>query len=315
MEFLKRQARPPAGQRTAIDFTTADPGVSSRCDWLAIESQLEPLKLCRAVFRQDADTRAFVGQTSNVARLAIDVGHLPPGQPIDAVLDGQQLHWISWPDDGSTLWFERDKNEWKPADPPSPRLKGPNRSGTFKSAFDSGVLLVYGTVGNDDENKWSEAKARYDAETFWYRGGGTLEVMPDTEFDSARTIGRSVVLYGNADTNAAWPALLSTCPVQVRRGEIRVGNRSDAGGDLAVLMVYPRSDSDTATVGIVGGTGRAGMALTNRCRYFISGVAYPDLLIVDASALKDGTSSIREWGYFGPDWSIELGEFAWRDDG
>jgi hypothetical protein len=315
MEFFERLTRPVPAERTAVDFTTANPGVSSRCDWLTIEAQQEPLKPSRAVIRQDVDTRTFVGQTTNVARLAIDVGHLPPGQPIDVALDGQAIQWINWPDDEPMLWFERTGKGWQSAQPPSPRSKGPSRNGTFKAAFDHGVILVYGTAGKEEENRWAEAKARYDAETFWYRGGGSFEVVADTDFDADRTIGRSVILYGNAESNAAWPTLLSSCPVQIRRGQVRVGQRTVAGDDLAVLMIYPRADSEAATVGVVAGTGSIGSALTNRCRYFISGTAYPDLAIVGGDVLVDGPRAIRAWGYFGPDWSVDFGATAWSDDG
>ena len=242
------------------------------------------------------------------------MGHLQPGQSVDVALDGQQLDWNAWPESADQrLWFERSDGDWKAAEPPSPRLKGPERTGLFKSAFDHGVLLVYGTAGTDEENRWAEAKARYDAETFWYRGGGSLEMVSDSEFDAAKTIGRSVVLYGNADTNSAWSKLLPSCPVQVKRGEVRVGDRTESGDDLAVLMIYPRGDSDAATVGVVAGTGPSGMALTNRIRYFVSGIAYPDLMIVGTNALQAGSSAIRAWGYFGPDWSLDSSDFAWRD--
>ncbi len=279
MEFFRRQSRPTAAERTAIDFTTADPGISSRDDWVTIAAQQEPLKPSRAVVRQEVDTRAFVGQTSNVARLALDVGHLPPGQSVDVTLDGQPMESNSRPEGGDhRLWFERRDDDWKPAGPPSPRLKGPARNGSFKSAFDHGALLVYGTAGGDEENRWAEAKARYDAETFWYRGGGSFELVPDNEFDAAKTIGRSVILYGNADTNSAWAKLLASCPVQVNRGAVRVGDRTESGNDLAILMVYPRYGSDAATVGVVAGTGPIGMALTNRVRYlcFWSRLPRPD---------------------------------------
>jgi pimeloyl-ACP methyl ester carboxylesterase len=313
MEFFERLERPLPESRTIVDFATANPGVSSRCDWLTIEAQQLPLTICRAVIRQDADTRTFVGQTTNVARLAIDVAHLAPGQPIDVTLDGQQLQWIPWPEDVPTLWFARMANEWEVAARPSPHEKGPERSGSFKSAFNHEALLVYGTGGTEEEDRWALTKARYDAETFWYRGNGHFEIVPDTEFDPTSTIGQSVILYGNADTNAAWTSLVGDCPVQVRRGEIRVGDRTERGEDLALLMIYPRADSDAATVGVVAGTGPIGMALTNRLRYFVSGIAYPDLMIVDSAGLVDGMSGIRAWGYFDSDWTTDSGEIVWRD--
>ena len=109
-----------------------------------------------------------------------------------------------------------------------------------------------------------------------------------------------MILYGNADMNSAWQKLLADCPVQVGRGKIRVGDRLDQSDDLAVLMVYP-AGSDSAVVGVVGGTGPTGMRLTNRLRYFISGIPYPDLLLLDAAGGKStGQSSIRAWAYSGP---------------
>jgi hypothetical protein len=319
MEFFRHNALPSPDERKTIDFITADPGVSSRSGWVSIEAQQVPHLPSRVQIVQDPDTRAFVGQTQNVARLAIDVGHWTPDRPIQVTLDGQQLPRLAWPeaDEAGTiatmLWFDRHDDRWSAAGEPLPHSKGPRRSGPFKAAFDNDVVLVYGTGGTPAENAWAEAKARYDAETFWYRGGGALEVLPDSRFDSHRDPQRNVILYGNAETNRAWPALLADSPVQVRRGEVRFGTHTESGNDLAVLFVYPRPASDTALVGVVAGTGPVGMGLTNRLRYFVSGVAYPDLLIFGPGVLTEGTADIRAWGYFGPDWKIDSGDIAWRD--
>ena len=312
MEFFQRLSRPAAEATTTVDFTTADPGISSHSDWLLIDAQQEPLKLSHALFRQDVDTRTFVGQTTNVARLAIDVSHLPPGQTIDVTLDGQQLEWNAWPEEGGQLWFERQDKQWRASGPPSSKVKGSDRGGTFKTAFDHDALLVYGTGGTEEENRWAESKARYDAETFWYRGGGSLEVLRDVDFDPAAEPGRNVILYGNADTNSAWKKLLADCPIQVGRGQVRVGDRTESGEDLGVLMVYPRAGTDTATVGVVAGTGPMGMRLTSRLRYFVSGIEYPDFLLLDTGSTKARNVSIRGWGYFGGEWTVEPGDFAWR---
>ena len=53
---------------------------------------------------------------------------------------------------------------------------------------------------------------------------------------------------------------------------------------------------------------------TNRLRYFVSGIGYPDLMIVGADALHDGPAAIRAWGYFSPEWKLEGGDVAWRDE-
>ncbi len=228
-------------------------------------------------------------------------------------LDGKELNWLNWPGEPYKLWFERQGDEWSAAGLPAPQLKGPARYGTFNSAFDNRVVLVYGTVGNGDENAWAAAKARYDAETFYYRGGGALEVLPDSRFDFNHDTNRNVILYGNADTNSAWQQLLATSPLEVRRGHVRVGTRTETSDSLAVVAVRPRPGSDTATVGIVAGTGLAGMRLTNRLRWFVSGIVYPDLMILEPKTLSEGTAGVRAWGYFGLDWRVETADIAWRN--
>ncbi len=313
MEFFRHQSTQPRAEQAFVDFTTANPAVSSRCHWVSIEAQQEQLSPSHVAIRQSVETRTFVANTSNVARLALDVAHLAPDQPIDVTLDGQAVHWLPWPGESKMLWFERQGDEWSAADAPSTQLKGPARYGTFNAAFDHNALLVYGTGGTDEENRWAAAKARYDAETFYYRGGGALEVLPDERFDLNADTDRSVILYGNADTNRAWPLLLANSPVEVRRGQVRVGNRTEAGDDLAVVMVRPRAGSDVAMVGVVGGTGLAGMRFTDRLRWFVSGIVYPDLMILGPNILSAGTADVRAWGFFGLDWQVDSGEIAWHE--
>jgi predicted esterase len=313
MGFFQHQSLPAPVEQTLVDFTTANPAVSNRCHWVSIEAQQEQFSPSHIAIRQNVDARTFVANTTNVARLAIDVAHLTAGQPIDVTLDGQAVHWLPWPAESRKLWFERQGDEWSAADSPPAQLKGPARYGTFNAAFDRDALLVYGTAGSDEENRWAMEKARYDAETFYYRGGGALEVLPDTRFDLNDETDRSVVLYGNAETNRAWPLLLSTSPVDVRRGQVRVGTRTETGDDLAVIMVRPRPGSDVAMVGVVGGTGTAGMRLTNRLRWFVSGIVYPDFMVLGPNILSEGTAGVRAWGFFGLDWQADSGEIAWRD--
>ena len=71
------------------------------------------------------------------------------------------------------------------------------------------MVFVYATQGNEAENDWAYDKARFDAETFYYRGNGAMDVIPDREFSLGAYEDRSVILYGNASTNSAWDLLLA----------------------------------------------------------------------------------------------------------
>ncbi len=123
-----------------------------------------------------------------------------------------------------------------------------------------------------------------------------------------------MILYGHAESNAAWPALLADSPVQVRRGSVRIGRRElpamtwpASSCVLVPTARRPRSASCRAP-------GCAGLRLTERLPYFVSGVAYPDCSVFRAHGPRDcGMPRSR------PPVSSALigasipGEFAWSE--
>jgi hypothetical protein len=224
-------------------------------------------------------------------------------------LDGTRVD--AKPATDGRLYVARDSSGWKPAEPPAAALKSPLRSGGFKDAFRHRVALVYGTGGTADDRARAYNKARFDAESFWYRGNGSLEVVSDKAFDPSQDRDRNVVLYGNADTNIQWATLLGSAPVDVRASKIRVGDREFPGADLGIYFVRPREGSAVASVGAVAWTGPAGWAAVQPVQYFVSGAGFPDLMLLSADALKAGTTGIRAIGWFGNDWSAERGDFVW----
>jgi hypothetical protein len=196
-----------------------------------------------------------------------------------------------------------------------PARKGPHRTGPFKHAFANDAVLVYATGGSVAENDWALAKARYDAETFKYRGNGAFDVMSDLEFvRSSSSSGssaarfradRNIILYGNADTNVAWELTLASDPFRVDRQGVRIGSKTHTGDDLGVIALRPRLDSDTALVGVVGGTTLAGCRATDRLPYFVSGVAFPDYTVITPEIYESGIDAVIDAGYF---------DGAWRAD-
>ena len=183
-------------------------------------------------------------------------------------------------------------------------MKGARRNGTFKEAFRHRMVFVYGTSGNREENEWARNKARYDAESWYYRANGAVDVVADRDFRPERHAGRGVVLYGNADTNRAWASLMGDCPVQVRRGEVRIGDRSIAGTDLGAYLVWPRKDSETAGIAAVTGTGITGFRVAFANQYFAGGSGFPDFMIFGPEMLSEGAEGVRAAGFFDNDWSL-----------
>ena len=307
-EFLRERVRPADAEVRRVEFVTANPGISSRSRWVEILAQVHPLEYSRVVVEKDEAGTTFKGTTENVLRLALDMPSVPAGGKVTVELDGSQIEVPPEPGTAA-IYLERGQDGWQRSGPPDSARKNPRRSGGFKDAFRHGFVFVYGTRGDAAEDAMAFDKARFDAEMFWYRGNGAVEVLPDTAFDPAKFKDRNVILYGNADTNAAWPRLLAGCPVEVRRGRARVGDRNYVGSDIAAYFVRPRAESDVASVGVVAWTGRAGWVAASPGQYFISGAGFPDLLLFSAETLRYGTDGVRAIGWFGNDWSLEKGDF------
>ncbi len=313
-DLFSRHALAPSSAVSDVEFVTANPGVSSRCNWLAIEAQIHHLDISKAHLHVWPHKRFFKGTTENVAVLQLDVKYLFTKEPITVDLDGQTIDNIPYPEKGSSLWFRRQDERWRCIEKPSLRYKGPHRYGAIKEELKHRFLFIYGTGGTPEENAWAFGKARYDAETFWYRGNGSVKILADSAFTPSHYADRTVVLYGNAETNRVWPTLLSESPVHVHRGHVEVGARSFKGDGLAAFFIQPRNDSDIASVIAVSGSGLSGMRSAYAVSFFRSFVRYPDCLVTRVSREQAGSTENVAVGFFGLDWSVANGEFSFKDE-
>jgi poly(3-hydroxybutyrate) depolymerase len=312
-DFFAHHAIPSDDAMRQVNFRTFNPAVSSRCHWLSIDAQIRPMLMSTANVRCDPRSMRFRGTTENVSRLRLDLRHLVNPNKVTVELDGSTPGTIELPERTLELWLARIGDEWKPCPPPAPSVKSATRSGPFKVAFNNHMVFVYGTAGSADENAAIYAKARYDAEVWWVRGNGSVDVLADSEFDPTREPNRNAILYGNADTNRLWSTLVGDDPIVVTRSSITFGGREIAGDDLACLFLRPRKGSDTALVGVVAGTGIAGMRLTNRVGYLMSGVGLPDWCVLGPEVLQQGVRGVRAAGYFANDWSISSADSVTSD--
>lgn len=313
--FARHRVADPRSVRR-VRFVTVNPGVSSRSQWLGVEAQERSMEPTTVDAQWDPGRGRLIVTSANARRLTFDTSIL--GVPKDGFrveIDGQSLEGV-FPATGgaaSVIRLGKAGDGWKPVGEAPAVWKGPLRSGPFKDAFRHRMLLVYGTRGTAEENAWAYAKARFDAESFWYRGNATPELVADTRLDFEATRDRGIILYGHAEMNAAWPRLLGASPIQVRRGSVRVGDRTLAREDLGCLFLQPRPGSAVASVGVVAGSGLKGLRATDRLPYFMAGPGFPDFLVVGADIWRRGTAEIAAAGFFGPDWSLAEGETAWGE--
>ena len=313
IEFFKSHRIADAFRVNHLEFATPTPGVSDSCFWARVYQQRRACELSRLDLKLARKPWSISGTTENVELLAINIDAIrDPAEAapstLDLDIDGTKVEGISIAD-VHTLWLHRSSDSWTVAQAPNDANKGPHRNGLLKDAFKNRFVLVYGTQGTEQENDWMLAKARYDAETFWYRGNGSVDLVPDTQWHEVAGQDRNVIVYGNSTVNLAWKELLADSPCLVERGKWQLGKDSPQSESVAVGFIRPRSGSALASVGCIGGTDLAGMMASQRLPIFSSGTAFPDLIIASPEYLKDGVSAIRQLGFFGNDWSVEKGEW------
>lgn len=304
MNWLRSKSSRIGQPATSWQVSCVNPSLLPGHNSIQIDQQIEPLKLSQVKASiDDQGTVTYI--TKNVARFRVEPSQIAQKR---AIIDGQEVQC------GRGRYVRRG-TDWSLAsvnfDAPM-RSKNPYRCGPFKEIFASRVIFVYATGGKQDENQWAKEKARYDAEQFWYRGNASVDVISDLEYLSRDFGARNVLLYGNADSNKAWPKLLGSSPIQVRNGIVKVGDRELKRTDLVAFFIRPGLDSLTGMVAAVAPTGMVGARLSIRQPLFSAGAGYPDWLILAPEMLKDGLKGIPGAGFFGNDWEVSWKNSAWR---
>ena len=306
-DFFKWHRRPLDTAVNNIDFLTSNPGISASYYWATIQQQLQSLDYSRIRLTRNRALKTIEGTTQNVRLLRLDLRDFNAGTPIRITLDAETVQYIT-SGNADTLFLANERGKWTISSPPDAHQKGPHRYGTLKDAFNHNMVFVYGTAGSKEENEWALGKARYDAETWYYRGNGAVDIIADKNFSLDKYKDRGVILYGNKTTNSAWAILLSDCPIQVERNKITAGERTWMGNDLAAYFVWPIHNSAIASVAVIGGTGLSGMNAAGANQYFAGASGFPDFMIFSLDMLRSGRAGLKMAGFFDHDWKLVPGQ-------
>lgn len=306
-DFFGRRMRYTNDRLRHAKFKTAAPGISSKYYWVEIFDQEKYFEFSSVDFVFDPGKNRITGSTENVKILNFDTSILNRNENFTLNIDGQKLENIKISE--GKLWLVKQENKWRVGKEPVSANKNPKRFGSFKEAFKHNMVFVYGTNGNEKENKWCIDKVKYDAEQFWYQGNGSVDIVADKDFDEEKYKNRNVILYGNSKTNLAWNKLLNHCPITVKENKIKFDDITYKGKDLICFMIYPKKDSDLNCVATVAATGLEGMKLLDKRPYLKPGFTYPDFTIMNSELLNSDEKGYKAAGFFGSDWKLKSGEF------
>lgn len=299
-DFFRWHKIPASDSVNDIDFTTASTAISHQYRWVKILQQQKSFAYSRAVFSRDLKKKTLTGTTENISVLELDLSDFKIGETIQLQLDKQSLPIVR---NNPTITFVYN-GSWTIGSAPPAHEKGIVRNGGFKEPFKNRMIFVYGTKGTPEENTWALNKARYDAETWYYRANGAIDILSDVEYlEGTNLDDRGVILYGNNTTNAAAAVLLKDCPVKIERSKVTIGDKSWTGDDMGAYHIWPKSDHKTA-VALIGGTGVKGMRAADANQYLAGGSGFPDFMVFRLDMLKNGDKAINAAGYFNNRWEL-----------
>ncbi|MEX0362180.1 MAG: alpha/beta hydrolase, partial [Allomuricauda sp.] len=303
-DLFKQRSIPADSTIQKMEFYTASPGVSATSHFATIVQQQKPLEISSINFNKEDGVKI---DTENVSVLKLDLDAMGMGTG-KLQIDHDTLEISST----GKIYLHHTNESWGIGNAPSSKEKGPHRNGGFKDAFRNEMVFVYATKGTTQENEWYYNKARLDAETFYYRANGSVELVADVDFSPKAYPNRNIVLYGNSDNNSAWNKLLKHFPVQIKDNQVTLDGKEIKGNQWGLYFIAPRQDSDTASIGVVSATGTNGMKAIYSNHYLLNGTSYPDLLLFSNGIMDYGTDAVKCAGFFGNDWSFERGEFTWN---
>ena len=307
-DYFKWHTRLKDSAVNQIDFTTASPGISSMYRWASVIQQIHPLQYSQLQLTRDNVAKQIKGTTKNCKVIKFDLSQFDNNTTVRILLDSNPIILYKTQSSTDSVVLELKNEHWMLSSMPSFKEKGPHRYGTFKDGFRNNMLFVYGTTGTAQENEWSLNKAKYDAETWYYRGNGSVDIISDIAFIKNKYQDRGVVLYGNKNTNAAWDHLLLDCPIQVYRSKVVAGEKIWTGNDLGAYFVWPMQGSVNASIAVISGSGIEGMNAAFANQYFAGASGYPDFMIFSLDMLHAGANAIKMAGFFDNAWKISSSE-------
>ncbi|HEX5153647.1 MAG TPA: prolyl oligopeptidase family serine peptidase [Parafilimonas sp.] len=311
-EYFKWHSILPDSAVNHIDFTTSSPGISATYRWATIVQQQHPLAYSRIVLSRNKNTKTISGKTENILLLQLALNEFGSNTAVSIQLDSVNIIHYTTISNNDSIYLMKTGEAWGITQQPDINDKNPLRYGTFKEAFNHNVIFVIGTNGSKEEVETNLYKATYDAESWYYRGNGAIDIITDKQFTTEKYKGRNIIIYGNANNNSAWNILLKDCPVQVRTNTITTDSLHWNGDDLATYFIWPQKDPALLT-GVVAATGVKGMKAAYANQYFAGGSGFPDFIIFSINMLKDGANAVKMAGFFNNQWKISKDDVVVRE--
>lgn len=307
MVFLKNHTRNPYPKQ--IHFKTTDLSQNNHHYWLTID-QLEKLYE-DAIIDAKVDVGTITIQAENIRQFKLDLNEniINTGKVSLSINNQEIKHDIhSMP---YTLSLAQDASgRWRITSGVKPNASSVKRNTTYgpiKQAYYSPFVLVYGTKGDSVMTELLLHQARIQALTWWIRANGQVEVLPDSEVTQSIIDKYNLILFGNAQTNAATARINNKLPIRILDGQIQlnISGIKRLYGDLGIIFIYPNPLNSKKLILLYEGTTGKGQKLSDRFGTLYSGAGLPDFLILGEEVKQKGWGGVKAAGFFSNHWQLD----------
>jgi pimeloyl-ACP methyl ester carboxylesterase len=311
LDFLRNGVRNPNPKH--IIFKTTDIGLNNKNDWLEID---EPERLYHdSLIDAEIKDGTITVKTENVAQFTIHLSsELISQKEMNLKINGQELRCKLSGKDFITLHnkgrqFQLKKSEKQKLLQRPSGAKNIKKSAAFfgpiKKDYFSPFILIYGTQGDSDSTEINLHHARVEAQNWWFRGNGHVEIIPDIELNSEIIHRYNLILFGGPETNAVTAKIMKDLPISIKNDRLIIDGQEIEKDDVAFQMVYPNPLNPEKYVVIKGGTSPKAEELAGLFNVIYSGSGLPDFLIYDETVKEKGWAAIIATGFFDVNWKFD----------
>ncbi len=240
--------------------------------------------------------------TKNVSRFEIWPASGHDSLPRQIAVDGQSVDvsLLQWPE------FGLDKGRWRMASQiasASRFRKQPGLQGPIDDAFTTAFIVVPPDKASASavREAFYQRELAYTAHRWRELFRGDLPVKHSVELSADDLKTKSLILFGEPDTNRIMAKLLAQTPIVWRANELKLGARSFKGENIVPLAIYPNPEQPGRYIVLNSGpTIREKTDASNA----LQTPQLPDWAVLDAggAATDSVAAPILDAGFFNEQW-------------
>ena len=275
-----------------VRFKTYNLSVSNRMYWVRVLRVSEPgLPAYITAIRDSNLIKVDVQNTSAIALYNM--------KNISRVVIND--HWKSYSfrvHGADSLRFEKKRGGWRRGFLRNSSEKRPGRFGPIKEAYFKPFVIVYPTGDSTTTDEYLDL-ARFYQWTWYYRGNGIVQILPDTLVTAKILQTKNLILFGDMENNSVLKRYSSKLPISLKDGILKFGNKKYS--KAYAKYVYP------------GPTNKDGLWQVNlgppwmlhAFPVIYSGNGLPDFIVYTETANELGWGGILEAGFFDNNWRLK----------